>query len=945
MFNSKSNILSLLFIFCSTFLFAQNCVKVEPQAPTLSDTVTITFDAALGNKALLNYKGDVFMHSGLITGNSASPNDWKYQVGTWGTNDLPAIMKKSADNIYEKKIILKDYFSVPPTEEIKYMTFVFRDVTGNITGKAELDQDIFVQVQMKPESSNKKFYKNYQAHEYTNGILYIKSDTALLKVQAYSNSILKLSYFPSGIMQADTSYSVILEAQNLETKLTESNDYLDFSTSEIRVRITKFPLRVSYFKSNLPNSPAFLQDENGFFTTNQSKGFRFSLNANEALYGSGSRATDLNKRGQKFSTYNTASYGYKIGAPTLNVNIPLLVSTELYALYFENHSAGYFDIGATEKSVLEYKVEQGNLAYYLISGPSFESLLNQYTSLTGRQPLPPLWSLGFIQSKYGYQSDKEALKIVTKLQKQKFPIDGLVLDLYWFGTPKTMGNMDWDRKKFKEPEQLLKNLDELGVKLIPITETFIAKTSNSYEFLDKNNLLAKSKSGNSFVIENFWAGPSGLLDIYKPEAGDWMWQKYKTQIDKGVAGWWCDLGEPESHPDGMLHSLGNARYVHNVYSLFWAKLLADKYKQEYPNQRLFNLIRSGYAGMQRYNTFPWSGDVQRSYDGLKAQVQIMLSMGMSGVAYMHSDLGGFTGGPKNPELYTRWLQFGAFCPIMRAHGEGVPAEPIYYKSKYKDIVRSYIQLRYRLLPYNYTLSYQNTSQGMPITRPLNFNDPNNQSLANVCDEYFWGPNFLIAPVFEANAQSRSVIFPQGNWINYWNDSIYSGNTRVTVDAPLDKMPVFVKAGSFIPTTSLCNSTKFYKTDSLFVYVYPDKSTSEFSFEMFNDDGKDAKSIENKQFEKLNFVAMPSENYFNISLTKSGDYPGAPQTRTITYILKLQVVAPKAVIISTDTKLKLLSREELNKSKEGYCYLPEKQEIQIRFVASENKMHKVRVEYK
>ncbi len=930
---------------CSATHYAQNCVQVFPESPAFADTITITFNAAAGNKALLNYKESVFMHAGLITANSASPNDWKYQVGNWGTNDLPAKMIKVGDNLFEKKLVLKDYFGVPPTEEIKYMTFVFRDVTGNLTGKAEQDQDIYVQVVVKPSVSQKVYYKNYQTHDFVNGILYVKSDTALLKLQAYSNSILKVSYFPNGTLQQDTTYSVVLAPQQVEALLHETSDYLEYSTAEVKVRIAKFPLRISYLQntSSAATSP-FLEDENGFFTAKGTKGLRFHLTTNEAIYGTGSRATELNKRGQKFSTYNTASYGYKIGAPTLNVNIPFIVSTQLYGLYFENHSAGYFDIGASEASVLEYNVEQGNLSYYLIRGNDFDELLKNYTLLTGRQPLPPLWSLGFIQSKYGYKSDKEALNIVKKLQKEHFPIDALVLDLYWFGSPKTMGNLDWDRKKFKQPESLIQALENRGVKLIPITETFVAKTSNSFNFLDKNNFLAKTKSGNSFVIENFWAGPSGLLDLYKPEAGEWMWNKYKTQIDKGIAGWWCDLGEPESHPEGMIHSLGNARYVHNVYSLFWAKLLADKYSLEYPEQRLFNLIRSGYAGMQRYSTFPWSGDVQRSYAGLSTQVQIMLSMGMSGVAYMHSDLGGFTGGPKNPELYTRWLQFGAFCPIMRAHGEGVPAEPVFYKNTYKNIVREYINLRYRLLPYNYTLSYQNSTSGVPIARPLNFYEPSNTTISNVCDEYFWGPNFLIAPVFEANALSRQVIFPKGNWINFWNDSLYQGGTHTTVYAPLDKMPVFVKAGSVVPMASLCSSTKNYKSDSLFVYVYPDAQAGQFSFEMFQDDGKSASSLVSGQYEQIKFVAQVAGNQVQLITTKKGSYTGGPQNRCITYILKLQKKAPSLVVHDSGKSIQMVSETEFAKLAEGVCYVATEQALYVR-VAMQTDEIKVKIEFK
>ncbi len=892
--------------------FSQSSVSISPLNPSINDTVTILFNAALGNKGLLNYENDVYMHSGLITATSASPSDWKYPIGKWGAADKPALMKRIGENLYEKKIVLKDYFGVSTAEEIKFICFVFRDINGTKVGKAELDKDILVTINLKPQVQKKHFLKNYVSYQFGNGILLVKTDTAIIKIQAYSNSIIKVSSFPNGKEVPDTSYSVVLKTRRVNNVvLKETSNYFDYLAPDIRIRVNKYPVRISYHKiKDADSSYYFLQDQDGFFKDATTNGLRFKLKENESIYGTGSRSTDFNKRGQKFSSYNTASYGYKIGAPTLNINIPFIVSSELYGVYFENHSPAYFDIGASEKNVLEYKVEQGNLSYFIVLGDSFQEILSNYTLLTGRQPIPPLWSLGYIQSKYGYESEMQALKIVKKLQKDKFPVDGLVLDLYWFGSPKQMGNLNWDSKKFKHPEKLVKELDALGVQLIPITETFIAKTSENYDFLDKNKLLAKNKEGNSFVIENFWAGPSGLLDIYQPEAREWMWKKYKTQIDLGINGWWCDLGEPESHPDGMIHSLGNARYMHNVYGLFWASMLAEKYKEEYPEKRLFNLARSGYAGMQRYSTFPWSGDIQRSYDGLSAQVQIMLSMGMSGVAYSHSDLGGFTGGPKNQELYTRWLQFGAFCPIMRAHGEGVPPEPIFYDQYYKDIVRNYINLRYKLLPYNYTLSYNNTISGIPIALPLNFFEPKNEALKNINDEYFWGNSFLIAPVVEANATTRKVIFPEGNWINFWNDSIYKAHSTSTVFAPLDKMPIFVKAGSIIPTTRLFNSTKYYKTDSLFVYVYPKEGSWNASFSMYEDDGKTANAIRDLKFEKLLFEAFYGPTFIELKTTKSEQtYAEAPKQRCITYILKLQNKAPRSVGFSTGEELTVSNSTE------------------------------------
>lgn len=935
----------LLFALCALHFSSksQSCVTLTPLNPRIDDTLTITFNAALGGKGLMNYAGAIYVHSGLITATSASPTDWKYQVGNWGTDDQPALMQKVGENLYSKKIVIKDYFNLPASEEVKLMAFVFRDLSGNKVGKAFEDQDIFVPVSIKPSEQKKVFVNNYISHQVVNGVLEVKGENALIRIQAITKSIVKVAYFPAGIAQEDTTFSVVLKPTQVDVKFYESNDFMDFYTGEFTVRINKFPLRLGYRRMGKDNTPnTFFNDENGFYTELNSKGFRFAMQADEAFYGSGSRATDYNKRGQKFASYNTANYGYKIGAPTLNVNIPFLVSTSLYGIYFENFTAGYFDIGATDKNVLDYKVESGNLSYYLVNGNSFDEIVSNYTLLTGRQPLPPRWALGFIQSKYGYKSDKEALKIVEKLRKENFPIDGLVLDLYWFGSPQTMGNLDWDRKKFKHPELLIKKLDDMGVKLIPITETFIAKTSTNFDYLDKNKLLTKNKEGNSYIIQNFWAGPSGLLDIYNPEAREWMWKKYKSQIDMGIGGWWCDLGEPESHPEGMIHSLGNARYVHNIYSQFWAQLLADKYKQEYPNQRLFNLIRSGYAGMQRYSTFPWSGDIQRSYDGLRTQVQIMLSMGMSGVAYTHSDLGGFTGGPKNPELYTRWLQFGAFCPIMRAHGEGVPPEPIYYDKKYESIVRDYVKLRYSLLPYNYTLSCENTSSGIPIARAINFYEPENTSLNNICDEYFWGSEFLIAPVFTANSTQRKVIFPSGKWINFWNDSIYEGNSSATVYAPLEQMPIYVKAGSIIPTTPACMSTKFYKSDSLLVYVYPDASQVNSHFNMFEDDGVNPKSIENKAFETLDF-SMEVKEAIEIKIKRGPEtYASAPQQRCITYCIKRQQKSPKSVVLNQDANLELMSESQFKSSAKGAYFNAKEKALYVRFALAGKGEQRVKI---
>ena len=227
-----------------------------------------------------------------------------------------------------------------------------------------------------------------------------------------------------------------------------------------------------------------------------------------------------------------------------------------------------------------------------------------------------------------------------------------------------------------------------------------------------------------FTVGSFWAGPASILDVFKPATRTWLWAQYRRLHDQGAAGWWSDLGEPENHPLAMHHALGTTPQVHNAYGLTWAGIFQDNYAKEFPNERVFNLARSGWAGMQRNSVFPWSGDINRSWSGLQAQVPIMLGMGQAGVGYMHSDAGGFGANAiQDPELYTRWLQLAALCPIMRPHSDQVVApEPYTYPEPYQSIVRKYAHLRYQLLPYLYTLAAQNTLTGAPLARAMDYYD-------------------------------------------------------------------------------------------------------------------------------------------------------------------------------------------------------------------------------
>jgi alpha-glucosidase (family GH31 glycosyl hydrolase) len=741
-------------------------------------------------------------------------------------------------------------------------------------------------------TSSAEYLSNYSSHEIRDESLIIYAGTSAISITPYTPNIIKVSLFPDGTIEPDSSVVVVLEPQNVEWQITDQDCVLHVTLGNLTLRIQKYPLRLRY----MVNGTVVLSDENGFFWDGVERGVRFTLTPDEHVYGGGQRAISIDRRGQQLDSYNAPVYCYGFGAENLNITIPFLLSSRLYGLYFENTFPGHFDIGHSEPDVLEYRVDGGELSYFFIAGESVADLLDSYTHLTGKQPLPPRWALGYLQSRYGYENESQARGVVNTFREEHIPLDAIILDLYWFGWG-GMGNLNWDYSHWPNPTQMIRDFDSVGVKTILITEPYIQESSSNFGTAYSSGYLTPDSTGNPVIMPNFWAGTAGLLDITLPEASDWFWSFYANLAGQGVGGWWCDLGEPELHPTEMVHHMGSAAEVHNIYSLLWAKLLYERYRQNFPDQRLFNLIRSGYAGMQRFSTFPWSGDVQRTFSGLQAQLPIMLSMGLSGVAYMGSDIGGFNCGPQDAELYIRWMQFGAFAPVMRAHGTGISTEPIFWDPATRDLVAEYIRLRYELLPYNYTLAWQNSIIGTPLARPLLF-DEADESVANMYDEYLWGPSLLVAPVLQEGQTQRDVFLPSGVWIDYWSDATHIGRRWITAPAPLEKIPLYVRAGSFLPTKSSLECTEDYAIDTLFVHYYPDENVPTSTYTLYNDDGKTPNAYAAGQYETIDFQGTASVNNIPVQLERHNlGYPGAPNSIKMYFELHRIVHQPEIVRVA------------------------------------------------
>ncbi|MEQ8238511.1 MAG: glycoside hydrolase family 31 protein, partial [Cyclobacteriaceae bacterium] len=541
--------------------------------------------------------------------------------------------------------------------------------------------------------------KNYS---FQNNILSMDLGTKQYEISALSPDVIKVVYTDS-ITKSPQVYAPVLQTP-FQSLFQEAENKLILSTENVAVHLTLEPFTIEYY--DRMDGVKVLQKQ-PVFRKMDSLVCKFELQDAEKIYGTGGRALPLNRRGYRFLHYNQPQYGYGKGVDALNYSIPHIMSSANYMLLFDNPARSVFDIGFSDKKQLDFISKDGNSTYYFINGDSPQELLANYTDLTGHQDLPPIWAFGNLLSRFGYKSQQEAEEVLNTTLKAGYPVDAIVLDIYWFGPELEdgkMGQLDWDFQKWPEPKEMIESWARKGVNTISVTEPFFTKKSQHFDELAEKELLAKNASGASATIPDFYFGEAGLLDIFKPEAKDWIWDKYKYIKSYGVDGLWVDLGEPEKHPDDMIHVNGKAHEVHGIYGHEWAKTLYQGYEKDFPNDRLFHMGRSGFAGTQRYGLIPWSGDVSRSWSGLQAQPAILMSMALSGLGYMHSDAGGFSMAERDEELYMRWLQFATFTPIFRPHADAMIApEPVFWSAEVQKIVKPYIDLRYSLLPYNYTL--------------------------------------------------------------------------------------------------------------------------------------------------------------------------------------------------------------------------------------------------
>lgn len=617
-----------------------------------------------------------------------------------------------------------------------------------------------------------------------------------------------------------------------------------------------------------------------------------------AWRGGGERGHSIAMTADTLVMYNRQNYGYSGGDPRIkqmNITMPVVLCDSGFALVFDDYAASTLILGNPVQYITESPLP---VTYYYVYGDTPARLTENLTTLTGRQPLPPLWSLGYITSKYGYRTQDETLGVVDTLKSAGYPLDGIVLDLYWYGKEEDMGRLEWDPEQWPDPAAMMATLRDRGVNLVPISQPYVLRNGRgaaNYDTLAEAGALLRDTTGAVQPVE-IWVGEGGMFDVSAPEARKWLTDRYRTLTDMGVAGWWGDLGEPEMHPESGLHANGlPTRLYHNKYGNDWSEIIARLFATTYPDRRLMTLMRGGTTGLQRHSVFPWSTDVSRSWEGLEPQIRIMLNSGLSGLGYMASDLGGFAVGdiPYMPELYLRWVQLGLFSPVFRTHAQQF-AEPYNYPMYEKELL-AIARERYRWLPYNYTLAYENATKGWPLVRPLDFHS--RQSRTDVPDEFLWGRDVLVAPVLTEGARSRNVYLPEGSrWIDMANTAaVYSGgSTAAACPAPLDAIPMFVRAGSFIPTADYTfENTGSYRADRFTINYYPLPGT-ESSYTLFDDNRRTPDTLAKGHYRLLHFAGKDKGKKTEVKIWSEGSYPGAPAAIDLTFMVNCQDSRPKTV---------------------------------------------------
>jgi alpha-glucosidase len=688
--------------------------------------------------------------------------------------------------------------------------------------------------------------------------LVFQNGQGIVTVSAAAPDIVRVRFKPGRALDREHSYAIVNRDLGDPAALVKSGSReSQIVTPALTVTVRHRPFRVSVADAAGHDLDADDVDRGMAFSGRAVRVWK-RLRDDEQVYGFGEKTGRLNKRGRQLGGYsytmwNSDTYAYENDTDPIYVSIPFYMvmrNGRAHGIFFDNTFRSNFDVGHTAQGLLSFGAEGGELDYYLIAGPDPKRVIQRYTDMTGRMPLPPRWALGYHQCRYSYYPESRVRFIARNFRERRIPADVIWLDIHYLDG---FNPFTWHPERFPDPARLMRDLGADGFRVVPIIDAHPKKQPgwSVYDSGLAGDHYVKNPDGTVYEAP-VWPSqaeknpaPSVFPDFSKPAARAWWGGLFKQFVDMGITGIWNDMNEPAvfqtvtgTMPLDVRHDNEGQptdhREIHNVYGLLNSRATYEGLVRLAPNARPFVLTRASFAGAQRYAAI-WPGDNISSWSHLQATIPMLAGLGLSGVAFVGSDIGGFAGAP-SAELYTRWLQTGVFYPFMRSHTTfGTPdQEPWSYGTVHEAINRRAIELRYQLLPHIYNVMYEASTTGVPALRPLFLEFPDDNATWSMDEQFMFGRDLLVAPVLREGERQREVYLPKGEWFDFWTGGRHEGGRPIQVSVTIDSTPVFVRGGAFVFRQPVVQHTGEMPGQPLEVHVYP-APTSEAT--LYEDDGE------------------------------------------------------------------------------------------------------------
>ncbi len=668
-------------------------------------------------------------------------------------------------------------------------------------------------------------------------VFFHTDNNVILKITVLRDSLIRFRYTTKGYFSKDFSYAIDpTETHGYNAlEFTEGKDVYQIKTSKLICMVRKSDMRTAMFDTD---GNSILEDEQGFhweenynFGGNIVKMSKIS-HEGESYYGLGDKASHSNLKGKRVENWAMDQYAFHKDQEPLYKVVPFYIglhNKKSYGIFFDNTFRTNFDFAHERRNVTSFWAEGGEMNYYFIYGPKMADVVQTYTHLTGKPELPPMWTLGYHQCKWSYYPESKVKEVTSRFRELKIPCDAIYLDIDYM---EGFRCFTWNKEYFPDPKKMVAELAEDGFKTVVIIDPGI-KIDKEYWVYNEalaNDYFCKRADG-PYMKGKVWPGECNFPDYTNPVVREWWAGLFKELVSEiGVKGVWNDMNEPavmevpgKTFPMDVRHDYdGNPcshRKAHNIYGTQMARATYEGVKRFAYPKRPFIITRSAYSGAQRY-TSSWTGDNVASWEHLWIANIQMQRMSISGMGFTGSDIGGFAEQPSG-ELYARWIQLGVFHPFCRTHSSGDHGdqEPWSFDQEVIDITRKFVELRYQLLPYLYTMFYEYINDGVPMLKPLVYFDQEDLQTHYRTDEFIFGNQILVCPILEPNAQGRRMYLPTGNWFNYWTNEIVSGRKELWVKTDYDQIPIFIKEGAIIPKYPIQQYVGELQFDEITLDVY------------------------------------------------------------------------------------------------------------------------------